>query len=243
MNKEDFRFLAEPAKFEAAIKYFGKKLPVTSREFYKLAEEYQARAFTVSNYSKADIVRQFYELLKRCLADGLTLEDFRREANEFLRKAGYQDLTPFRAENIFRTNIQTAYQVGHYQSMTTPTTKRLRPYWQYLAVDDKKTRPAHRAMNGRVFPADSPVWDTWYPPNGFKCRCTVVTLSERQVRERGLKVETEAPRAAIQDGNWVNILPDAHFQTNPAKALWQPDPSNFPPALRSAYLKSLESGK
>ncbi|MEA4892638.1 MAG: phage minor head protein [Peptococcaceae bacterium] len=243
MDKTDFTFLAKDAKFEAAIKYFGKKLPVTAREFYKLAAEYQARAFTIASYSKAEIIKQFYELLKQCLENGQTLEDFRRQANEFQAGAGYRDLTAFRAETVFRTNIQTAYQVGHYQAMTDPQVKRLRPYWQYRAVNDHKTRPAHRAMNGRVFPADHPIWDTWYPPNGFKCRCLVVTLSERQVRERGLRVETEAPRAAILDGNWVNIMPDAHFQTNPATAPWQPVPINFPPALRTAYLRSMESTK
>lgn len=61
--------------------------------------------------------------------------------------------------------------------MTEPGVKELRPYWQYDAVNDSKTRPSHLAMDGRVFMADDPIWDTWFPPNGFKCRCTVKTLS------------------------------------------------------------------
>ena len=154
----------------------------------------------------------------------------------FLERQGYEGLTPFQADNIFRTNIQTAYQAGHYEQMTDPDVMRLRPYWQYDAVNDSHTRPSHLAMDGRVFPADSPVWDTWYPPNGFRCRCTVTTLSARQVKERGLKVETEAPQAAdIGDGRIVQVLPDPSFRHNPAKRPFKPDLEGYPEALKRAY--------
>ena len=124
-----------------------------------------------------------------------------------------------------RTNIQTAYNVGHYQQMTDPAVLRQRPYWQYNAVNDAHTRPSHLAMDGRVFPADSPVWDKWFPPNGFKCRCTVRTLSRRQVEQRGLTVETGFPA----------IAPDPHFGTNPAKVRFQPDLTGYPEPLVKAY--------
>ena len=120
--------------------------------------------------------------------------------------------------------------------MTEPGVKALRPYWQYDAVNDSKTRPSHLAMDGRVFMADDPIWDTWFPPNGFKCRCTVKTLSKRQMEQRGLTVETEAPRAArLEDGRFVNILPDPQFDTNPAKVRYQPDLTGYPEPLKKAY--------
>ena len=152
------------------------------------------------------------------------------------RSLPYEGITPYQAENIFRTNIQTAYNVGHYKQMTEPGVKALRPYWQYDAVNDSKTRPSHLAMDGRVFMADDPIWDTWFPPNGFKCRCTVKTLSKRQMEQRGLTVETEAPRAArLEDGRFVNILPDPQFDTNPAKVRYQPDLTGYPEPLKKAY--------
>ena len=101
-----------------------------------------------------------------CIRDrGNTLAEFRDNMNGFLEREGYEGITPYQAENIFRTNIQTAYNVGHYKQMTDPEVMKLRPYWQYDAVNDSRTRPSHLAMDGRVFPADSPVWDTWFPPN------------------------------------------------------------------------------
>lgn len=120
--------------------------------------------------------------------------------------------------------------------MTDPDVMELRPYWQYDAVNDSRTRPSHLAMDGRVFPADSPVWDTWFPPNGFKCRCTVRTLSKRQVERMGLQVETQLPKSGIlEDGRFVNLMPDPHFATNPAKTPWRPDLEGYPEPLAKAF--------
>lgn len=211
--------------FEEAVDYFKERIPVTAATFYAIAEEYRALAFTVSGYTKAQILKRFYDELLNALEEGNTLQEFRANMNDFLESEGYEGLDPLQADLIFRTNIQTAYNVGHYQKMTDPAVMKLRPYWQYDAVNDSHTRPSHLEMDERVFPADSPVWDIWFPPNGFKCRCTVKTLSKRQVEQRGLKVETSFPA----------IAPDPHFGTNPAKVRFEPDLKGYPEPLVKAY--------
>lgn len=226
-------FSRKDMTFEEAVAYFKERVPVTASRFYQIAAEYRALAFTVSGYTKAQVLKKFYDELLAALEDGNSLAEFRENMNDFLEAEGYEGITPYQAENIFRTNIQTAYNVGHYKRMTEPGVKALRPYWQYDAVNDSKTRPSHLAMDGRVFMADDPIWDTWFPPNGFKCRCTVKTLSKRQMEQRGLTVETEAPRAArLEDGRFVNILPDLQFDTNPAKVRYQPDLTGYAEDVR-----------
>ncbi|MDE6456450.1 MAG: phage head morphogenesis protein [Dysosmobacter sp.] len=210
--------------FGEAVDYFKERIPVTADAFYQITEEYRSLAFTVGGYTKAQILKKFYDALLTALEDGGTLREFREDMNSFLEKEGYEGLAPQQAELIFRTNIQTAYNVGHYKQMTDPAVKKLRPYWQYDAVNDAGTRPSHLAMDGKVFPADSPVWDVWFPPNGFKCRCTVRTLSKRQVERRGLTVEREFPA----------VEPDPHFGTNPAKVRFQPDLKGYPEPLVKA---------
>jgi SPP1 gp7 family putative phage head morphogenesis protein len=219
-------FSRKDMTFEEAVDYFKGRVPVTSEIFYSIAERYRGLAFTVSGYTKAQILKRFYDELLAALEDGNTLSEFRSRMNDFLESEGYEGLDPLQADNIFRTNVQTAYNVGHYEQMTDPGVMRLRPYWQYDAVNDAHTRPSHLAMDGRVFPADHPVWNTWFPPNGFRCRCTVKTLSKRQVEARGLTVEEALPSG---------IAPDPHFATNPAKVKFSPDLKGYPEPLVKAY--------
>ena len=232
---ELFELLSKGIVFEEAADFFKGKVPVKPSEFYKLAEEYKTFAFTVSGYSKIQVLDKFYSELLRAIETGTTMKDFQKSMNEFLETKGYKGITNFQTDNIFRTNIQTAYQVGHYKQMTDPQVLKLRPYWQYDAVNDLHTRPSHLAMDGRVFRADDPIWDTWYPPNGYRCRCGVMTLSERQVKDRGLTVEDEVPRSAEINGSFVNIHPDPKFSNNPAKVPFKPDLKDYPKSLQKAF--------
>ena len=225
MADVDAVFTRKDMTFQEAVDYFKERVPVTAEQFYRIAEHYRSLAFTVSGYTKAHILKRFYEELLSALEDGGTLGEFRANMNGFLESEGYEGMTPIQADLIFRTNVQTAYNAGHYEQMSDPAVRQLRPYWQYDAVNDTHTRPSHLAMDGRVYPADSPVWDTWFPPNGFRCRCTVRSLSRRQVEQRGLTVETEAPP----------ILPDPQFSTNPAKVRFEPDLKDYPEPLVKAY--------
>lgn len=234
---EGFEFLFTDLPFETASKYMGEKMPLTKKSYSILSEKHRRGAFTVAGYTKAEIVSQFYNTLIDAMNNGDTMENFRETINSYLEDKGYDGVGSFRADTIFRTNIQTAYQVGHYESMTEPETKRLRPYWMYDAVGDERTRPSHMAMNGKVFPADSPIWDTWYPPNGYGCRCTVVTLSERQVKERGLTVSKEVPSTVMSRGRPVDVTIDPGFDYNPAKKEWRPDMGSIPKEIRGAYLE------
>lgn len=237
MDDDDlFELLTEPGfTFEEAAEFLGDKLTLKPAEFYALADEYRHKAFTVSGYSQISVLKKFQDELLQAIEQGQTMQSFKESMNDFLARRGYEGITNFQSANIFRTNIQTAYQVGHYKQMTDPTVLRLRPYWEYDALNDGHTRPSHLAMDGRVFPADDPIWDIWYPPNGFGCRCGVKTLSERQVRERGLTVETSVPVSAEVNGRFTNVIPDRHFATNPAKEAFNPDVSKYPETLRKAY--------
>lgn len=229
--------------FEEAVEFFGDRLPVTAEQFRKLSEKYRSLAFTVSGYTGTQILKRFQDELLKAIEDGDTLRSFRDRMNSFLESKGYGGLTNFQADNIFRTNTQTAYQAGHYAQMTEPGVLSLRPYWMYVAVDDRLTRPSHLAMNGFVARADDPIWDTWFPPNGYRCRCTVVSLTARQVAEQGLKVYDEVPdRMALPDGRLAYVAPDPSFRTNPGKTRFDPDFKDYPPALVNAYERRQNAG-
>lgn len=235
-------FLFEALPFEEAIAFAKKRIPLTDAEWAKLADADRAAAFTIAGVAKLDLLSELQEALNKALTDGSTLRDFQKTANEVLTKSGMDPLSSFQAETIFRNSVQTAYAVGRHEQMSRPAVLARRPIWVYDAIDDDSTRPAHRAMDQKAFRADDPIWATWYPPNGHRCRCSVYSLSEREASRRGIIVERGSEFLARPheiDGKTVNVVPDAGFATNPAAASFVPDLRKRPGGLVQAAVREI----
>lgn len=222
--------------FREALEYLQQKKTLPAKLYYQLEGEARAKAFTVSGYTAAEVLEQFLKELEIAVEEGTTKETFQERMNEYLESAGYNGLNPWRADVIFRTNLQTAYNAGHYKAMTDPAVRQRRPYWQYQTAGDNDVRQSHAAMEGRVYRCDDPIWDVWYPPNGYRCRCIVVSLTEEQVRQRGLQVDTVMPHEIDnRTGEAVFYWPDKGFTGNPAKTVFKPDMSGIRPDLKAVY--------
>lgn len=230
----------EALPFDEAIDFFKDKLPLKPGDYARLREEAKSKAFTVSGITSLEILNDILNELQKAIEEGLTAETFRKSINPLLERRGWEGLTPYQADNVFRTNIQTAYNVGRYRQQTEPDVVNDRPIWIYDAVNDRQTRPAHLAMDGMARRNDDPFWDTWYPPNGFRCRCSVRTMSVSQASRRGVTVQTgpvPAYAKTAQGTGAVPLIPDPGFAYNPGKVAWQPDLSKYPPELREIYAK------
>ena len=51
---------------------------------------------------------------------------------------------------------------------------------QYRTANDGKVRPEHAALDGVTLPMSDPFWETYYPPNGWNCRCTVAQVRKQK---------------------------------------------------------------
>ena len=47
-------------------------------------------------------------------------------------------------------------------------------------MDDDRTRPQHRAWHNVTLPLDDAWWATHRPPNGWRCRCRVIGVTQRE---------------------------------------------------------------
>ncbi len=211
--------IAAPVPPDAAIEFWKQRAKLTDAEAKALGEQAMHRAFYVTGLAKHDLVQLVSDGIQKALENGETLPEFKARIMAAIEAQGWHD---HRVENIFRTNMQTAYMAGRYKKMQA--VKASRPYWQYIAVMDKRVRPSHAILHEKVYPADHEFWTSNYPPNGFRCRCTVRTLSERQVKAQGLTVEKEMPK----DGVWTDPKTgmeyfvnfpgaDKGFRNNPGK--------------------------
>ena len=51
---------------------------------------------------------------------------------------------------------------------------------QYRTAKDDKVRPEHAALDGVTLPMSDSFWETYFPPNGWNCRCTVVQVRKQK---------------------------------------------------------------
>lgn len=256
MNKVDLSavFGMPPEK---AIEYFQSKGYAITWSWRDLWQEAQAKAFTVAKVMNTDILNDIRGALDDALNNGTTLRDFEKKLTPILQAKGWWGKTehvntltgeittaqlgsPRRLKTIYQTNLQTAYMAGRYRSMMENVGTH--PYWQYVAVMDGRTRPTHRAMNGRVFRYDDALWSAMYPPNGFNCRCRVSAISEFEVKRDGMIVSSSneelidhdirmkdgstIPGKALRikvDGQNKLFAPDAGWSYNPGKAVFGND--------------------
>ncbi len=62
-------------------------------------------------------------------------------------------------------------------------TKELLPLLRYSTVGDDRVRPEHEELDDVTRPVDDAFWDTYYPPNGWNCRCDVIQISRGTITD------------------------------------------------------------
>lgn len=89
---------------------------------------------------------------------------------------------------------------------------------QYRTAGDGRVRPEHAALDKVTLPVSSPFWDSFMPPNGWNCRCSVVqvrkgkypTTDIAEAIERGEKATVKDKRGMMRfnPGKLGKTFPD-----------------------------------
>jgi len=180
--------------FQNAIHFYRDKVRLPTARWTDIWQGMHTRAFTIAGAMKDDLLLDFQKAIDKSIANGGSLKDFRKDFDTIVSKHGwgYNGGRNWRSRVIYDTNMRTAYQAGRYQQMQQ--VKSARPYWRYHHSDAvENPRHEHLAWNGLVLHADDPFWNTHYPPNGWGCRCSVQTLSPRDLNKLGKTVPDSAP--------------------------------------------------
>lgn len=70
---------------------------------------------------------------------------------------------------------------------------------QYRTAGDTHVRPAHAELNGITLPPSDAFWESYYPPNGWNCRCTVVQVRKAKYEETPHDEAMSRGQAALGD--------------------------------------------
>lgn len=184
--------------FESAIAFFRSKLNLPVETWDAIWGEMHGQAFTVAGATDEAILESFRVAVDKAISTGSTLATFKKDFNGIVETFGWgiNGSAAWRAAVIYNTNLSVAYQRGHWQAMTDPDVVKVRPFLRYIRSRSAEPRAEHLRWANLILPYDDPWWDTHYPPNGWGCKCGVVSMSERQVQkliDSGAQVQRTAP--------------------------------------------------
>ncbi len=191
-------------KFIQALAYALSREVVLPDDYYNQMTPIQRQqSVSIAGLAQIEHVKSVINQVNQAIDSGSTFADFQKAV-----KNGDIDidLPRHRLDNIFRTNIQAAYGRGRwYQQHQTKST---RPYLLYDAINDNRTRPSHKALDGTIRHIDDKFWDTHTPPLGYRCRCVLRSLTEEQAKARGITSDEDLPDVEADSSNWGSTPKD-----------------------------------
>jgi SPP1 gp7 family putative phage head morphogenesis protein len=216
-------------KFDAAMKAFRKRVPITKDEWRKLDAFERENAFTVARVTNGRVLQSVCEAIDKAVEWGTDLEQFRDDvALDLIEQWGGE--IPNRIELILRSNLATTYNEGRFAIYSSPTVKQARPYLRFDAIEDDRECEICEPYNGVVRPQED--WRNTVPPLHHGCRCQLVPLSSEEAEDEG--IDDELP----------DVEPAEDFGKAPSKhgEDWDFDLSSMPPELRRQVEQAIEEG-
>lgn len=141
--------------------------------------------------------------LREIVADNLHVRAGTAKLMRAFDAANLSPAAPHRLEAIYRTHMQMSYSAGQWHADHDPDVEEMLWGYKYVTVGDDRVRDEHAEMEGVTAPKDDPIWDEWFPPNGWNCRCDCIPIYE------------ERPVVRPE----VEVHPDRGFILNPGKYL------------------------
>ena len=159
----------------AAAQLRGVVLP--DRYYGELQGIARQLAFSIAGIASLDQLQAVKDSLSDYMAKGGSFNAWKKQSAQLTL-----ELPAHRLDNIWRTNLQGNYMRGKWEQFQRNADTR--PYLLYDAINDSRVRPSHLAMDGTIRRWNDPWWKTHSPPCGFRCRCSLISLSEEQAQAR-----------------------------------------------------------
>lgn len=172
-----------------------KQRNVLTRQQWDSAERYaQDRAFFITAPIEASTIDRVRNTLVYDITEGTSLSGFQKHIEDSL---GSSPIAPGHLENVYRTNLQSAFRDGRETLASHPIVAAVFPYQAYDAISDTRTRHDHELLEhlgldgSNVYRRDDPFWDYFTPPWDYNCRCGVRLLTIEAAARAGVREAKE----------------------------------------------------
>lgn len=201
-----------------------------------------AYGFTVAKATQLDVLATLKEAVQYAADKGIPFEAWARDLTPELQRLGWwghvdmadpatgevkpRELgSPNRLRTIYQANLRSARAAGQWER--GQRTKAVLPFYLYQLGPSEKHRKEHQAREGSIWPVDDPVWATWFPPNGWGCKCWLRQITKAEATRRGgVSAPLDAPMVGHDrmrdDGSFERVQApagiDPAWATNPGLA-------------------------
>lgn len=236
---------------EAAIAFFRQKGFQIGFDYRDVWQQEHQAGFTVAKAMEQDLLTEIRGFVDAAIAKGTTLATFQKELTPLLIDRGWwgrQEMidphdglpklvqlgSPRRLELIYETNLATAYSEGQWERIQR--NQQLFPFLEYQRSASSHPRDSHLGYVGLVLPVDDPFWQSHLPVKEWRCKCSVIQLTQRMLEREGLtpgKAPPEVMRTVInkRTGEVMQVPTGV-------------DPAfNYPPGGRRAHLDKMLADK
>jgi len=162
--------------FREAREYFEARFNLPYDMYLRASQEMKQYAFCVGGILREDIIADISTKVLKAYDNGESFYKFKKELRNGKFAQELEELTNRRLELVYTQNMNSAYAYGRYQGLMEATD--IFPNWEYITIGDGRVRSSHRALQGTIRRFDDPFWKTFYPPNGFRCRCVVAVSTK-----------------------------------------------------------------
>lgn len=186
-----------PASYDAPINLLAAKMKYNMHVFSGAKTMHQQQAMSAALFDQN--------------GKPLTYKMFRTEVDK---------INPLYNETWLKTEYETAIlqaeAVVDWEKIQA--NKHVHGCLQYKTMEDASVRPEHQPLNNIKLPVDATFWKTYFPPNGWNCRCKAIQVDCGNAAMNDDEAQRMAKKAK---------LPKA-FKNNPAERLMQHDENDTP---------------
>ncbi len=200
----------ENMPYHEAVEFLKKRDVIKKVDYDKLSDKMKFRAFTASRINDGKLLEKLNAQMLSNVNDGKGLKDFLSlTKTDILDKIGMGPNQGWYWETVYRTNAQTAYNVGRAMGFEADKPLAL----QFVGIDDARQTDVCHSLSGVVRPYGDPFWQSHFPPLHFNCRSTIRAIyDEAELPEEwsGLD-EAESPTKGfgsypLDSDNWWKEL-------------------------------------
>ncbi|MES2987670.1 MAG: phage minor head protein [Pseudomonadota bacterium] len=163
--------------FAEQVAFFRRKLGrlVPTARWDDLVRSEHDSAFMVAGAIKADLLSDLAAAVDRAIAEGKSLDAFRKDFRAIVARNGWHGWTgedskagrAWRTRTIYRTNASTSYSAGRHAQLVAGNFA----FWVYRHGNAKDPRIEHLGWDGLILEPGHIFWRTHYPPSAWGCTC------------------------------------------------------------------------